>query len=112
MSQSNKSLLLVGIIFLLASCGAATPEANATLRPSDTQVPTQTSTDTATATHTATETLTPTITLTPTKTLSPTPSETPTPAPVIALAVRNGHCRVGPGEACDRSPAGGISEID
>ena len=99
MSQSNKALLLVTSIFLLASCGATTPEANATAPPSDTQAPTHTSTDTATATQTATETLTPTITLTPTETLSPTPSETPTPAPVIALAVRNGNCRVGPGEA-------------
>lgn len=83
------------LMLLIVSCSANAPEPTPTPTPTATQTPTLTSTPT----NTATETHTATVTLTPTETLSPTPSETPTPEQVVALAIANGNCRVGPGEA-------------
>jgi len=92
------SQLSIGLLMLVFSaCSAISPEPTATITasytPSDTQTPT------FTASHTATQTQSATITSTPTETLTPTPSETATPEQLVALAIGNGNCRVGPGEA-------------
>ena len=96
-----RTLFIVLTSLFLAACGALAPEPTATptATPTPTHTATATATDTPTPSNTPTASHTPTITLTPTETLSPTPSNTPTPEPVTALAVRNGNCRVGPGEA-------------
>jgi len=84
-------------MLVFSACSAIAPEPTATINPSLT--PSDTHTATFTSTQTATQTHTATITLTPTETLSPTPSETATPEELVALAIANGNCRVGPGEA-------------
>jgi hypothetical protein len=103
MSLTSKIPFILLSVILFTSCSFLAPDPTPTQQASATHtaslVPSATSTNTATVTETPTPSHTPTITLTPTPTLSPTPSETPTPEPVIALAVRNGNCRVGPGEA-------------
>ena len=100
--MDGKRLIIVLLLLILGVAACAAPP-EPTPSPTPSPIPTDSATapptDTPTATETPTASDTATITLTPTETLSPTPSNTPTPEPVIAIATRNGNCRVGPGEA-------------
>lgn len=87
---------IIGLLVLLAaSCTGIAPEPTPTATPTITN----TATITVTPSNTATQTHTATITPTATDTLTPTPSDTATPEQLVALAIANGNCRVGPGQA-------------